>query len=331
MTLLVLFFFGREVVHGFRSLTFPQTTGRIRNSSIEEHSDGEGTDYTPEIVYEYKVNGREYVGKRLFFGLANFSDRYSAVEAVEQHPAGSAVQVFYDAGNPSDSGLIPGLAGASLYCSIFVMPFTVIAIGFWVIMYQGAVVARRAAGGVRIIEEPTAIRAQLPHLSAVAAGMAAFGGISFILCFIVSLPIFRHRSMLAGGAVLGLILVGTAAVVIRRRQRLADGFDDLVIDRGIDIIRLPLNGKTKTRSEFPLAEVKAISVKEIHPASSDYASTWAVDLQLHSGEREQVVAWYSSEKAENFAAWLRAELGLDNSSFLETAGQPSAGAQAQTL
>lgn len=80
--------------------------GRILVSRvIEEENDGV-TDFRPEIVYRYDVDGVQYTGDRICFGgVAASSDSVQAALYVRAFPEGSQAVVFFDPRNPSASVL----------------------------------------------------------------------------------------------------------------------------------------------------------------------------------------------------------------------------------
>jgi len=66
--------------------------------------------YRPRVEYSYSVDGKDYVGKRVYFGAHEW--RASSSESSEwillDYPVGSAVQVFVDPARPAESVLERG-------------------------------------------------------------------------------------------------------------------------------------------------------------------------------------------------------------------------------
>jgi|AMWB02.1.fsa_nt_gi hypothetical protein len=62
------------------------------------------TTYSPEVTYEYEVDGQTYTGNRLGFGSGSFSEK-KAKAKIAPYPAGAAVTVHYDPAEPSNAVL----------------------------------------------------------------------------------------------------------------------------------------------------------------------------------------------------------------------------------
>jgi len=124
---------------------------RVVSSSVIslESTDSEGTTttYLPQISYEYVVGGREYSSSRVFAweegGRARWAHRF-----VDQYRAGQSTTAYCDPVNPSDAILTRRLCQVPYFFVIFPMPL--LAIGIWVIQWEGMLTgtgaARLAAG-----------------------------------------------------------------------------------------------------------------------------------------------------------------------------------------
>lgn len=103
----MLFWFFRTRRLSQESQAWPAAPGTITRSDISENvsrdADGEhdSTTYTPNVGYEYVVDGQTYHGTRIQFGGPWCSSRASAVQYVERYPLGAKVEVFHDPGKPS--------------------------------------------------------------------------------------------------------------------------------------------------------------------------------------------------------------------------------------
>jgi hypothetical protein len=87
-----------------KARNWSSVTGRVVSSRVEEHSDNEGgTTSYPAVVYEYSVGGVTRQNNKIAPGLQWGGT--GAGRVVARYPAGSAVSVFYDPQNPSDSML----------------------------------------------------------------------------------------------------------------------------------------------------------------------------------------------------------------------------------
>jgi hypothetical protein len=117
-----------ETVDGaFRSPRWPTTTGTIVVSDVQRNRDSEGAStYRAEITYRYIVRGTEYVGDRpVFCSFIGSPWSKRAVQLVRRFPAGASVPVHYDADDPGESVLVPGLnrniLGALLFTAVMIL------------------------------------------------------------------------------------------------------------------------------------------------------------------------------------------------------------------
>jgi hypothetical protein len=79
------------------------------------HSNGPKSFYAPAIVYDYAVDGGQYVGDAVHAGLSatktSFRHPRGAEPYIEKYPVGSEVTVAYDPTDPSNAVLEPGQGG----------------------------------------------------------------------------------------------------------------------------------------------------------------------------------------------------------------------------
>ena len=116
-----------------------QTECTILSSKVEVHSnDDGGPTYSPEIEYEYLVDGVRFENDRYSFDMTGGASDF-ANQVARKNSKGTTQIRFYDPDAPDDSTLICELEQTSLWMAIF--PFIFIAIG--------AVVLWIAAFGMR--------------------------------------------------------------------------------------------------------------------------------------------------------------------------------------
>jgi hypothetical protein len=137
--------------YSFDSIGWPVTEGRVLSSKVVTHTGGGNTrnsNYVPRIDYEYTVGDRRYTGDRLAFGFGNRSPQ-AAKAAVRRFRPDRRVRVFYDAGNPERSVLMPGFRG-NLWLG-WLAGFLFLAAAFLTRWYdawfQRRVVRKRTQGG----------------------------------------------------------------------------------------------------------------------------------------------------------------------------------------
>jgi hypothetical protein len=100
-----LLVYGTYVIYqGIGSLAWPSVEGKVVYSRA--HTGGA---YETLLWYEYHVDGRRHVASNYRNG-GNATPFLSVMEeAAKRYPAGRAVQVYYNPGNPEDALLEPGV------------------------------------------------------------------------------------------------------------------------------------------------------------------------------------------------------------------------------
>lgn len=100
----------------FRSTSWPSVEGVMVESSYKRNTYIGSTelvavgrprfDYDINVVYEYSVGGKKYIGNKLFASMPNnIDDGKLAEEMVEKYPKGAIVRVYFDPSNPKHSYL----------------------------------------------------------------------------------------------------------------------------------------------------------------------------------------------------------------------------------
>lgn len=123
----VLWFGGKEVVLAGRSNSWPSVAGKVtelrvnhsthtnRGLKIRGHRRTYTHDmYTPVVKYSYTVNGAQYNGDTIAFGMGSYGDKKGADAVVDKYTTSNELNVYYDPGNPGTSvlqrgNMIPGL------------------------------------------------------------------------------------------------------------------------------------------------------------------------------------------------------------------------------
>lgn len=104
--LLLLLLYLRSKRKASRSLSWPETKGRVVKSTIEVQSDVFSSDdsqgggqpmYAADISYTYQVGGMMYTSNRISFaGKSSYSKPDKAEAVIAQYPEGASVAVFYN-------------------------------------------------------------------------------------------------------------------------------------------------------------------------------------------------------------------------------------------
>jgi hypothetical protein len=84
---------------------WPTTEGTVTNTYIAQHTGSKGAiSYSPEVQYQYQVDGFSYTGDRL--GVISQSSSYDwALSYLNNYQVGSTVTVHYNPANPADAVL----------------------------------------------------------------------------------------------------------------------------------------------------------------------------------------------------------------------------------
>jgi hypothetical protein len=311
----------RGVVQEVRAADWPTTPGRVISAEIKvEHDSESGSSYTPQIRYLYTVNGTDYGGDRIRFGFNN-AGKSHARQVVEGHQPGSGVVVHYDPNSPGRAVLETGiLTGNDLFGVIFLVPFKVVMLASWVVVWRairalsgrgGGDGDQRAAGNaVTLVHDSGVLRVRLTKFSPAAAGAAASAVGAIALVFVIALT-FGTDSRSASAAGCGLI--GAAGVIGYRgmRRRINDGWYDLIIDDVRRKVTLPGKLKRADTGEISFGDVTGVEVEKVAGSGDDsdkYRPTlrWTKEYP----QRAVLADLANAESAERLAQWLRDKLGV---------------------
>jgi hypothetical protein len=83
---------------------WPSTQCTILTSKVEQHQGDDGPTYSPEITFEWTVDGEKYQGGQYYIRTFSGSRSY-ADSVVDQYKVGSVAECFYDPDDPSNAVL----------------------------------------------------------------------------------------------------------------------------------------------------------------------------------------------------------------------------------
>jgi hypothetical protein len=305
---------GRESLHQLASRHFPVAPGTVTRSEEKTHTGSKGgTTYTAVIEYRFKVGERTFFGERWRY-VNPPSGQEETSTLVATHAVDSAVDVYYDPADPAVSLLLPGIEGRDLMLALFLTPFHAVMLGLWV--GSGAWLRERlfrpVAGGVRIIRDGMATRVRLPSFPAVGWGLVATGGLGFVSMFVVGISTGMQPSLGYVTCSIGVVYLGGLAVYLWQRQKINSGIDDLVINKAANTLELPPTQGRKQRATVNRADVEHLTVETVvHTSSKGGISyTYQPTLILRQANPQKLAGWSDKVKADDFAAWLREQLGL---------------------
>lgn len=118
-------FYGfRGLLRANASVDWPTTHGYVVRSSVEYHDsdEGDGT-YHAEILYEFKIDGVAYNGKRIAYGDYGSSNPSHARAIVNRYPVKRLVVVYYMPENPEECLLEVGIQGQTWFLPLFGIVF----------------------------------------------------------------------------------------------------------------------------------------------------------------------------------------------------------------
>ena len=90
--------------------TWPSVDGKIVTSKIERHTNEEGTHYSADIEYRYRVDGKEFESSVIVIG----GHSYTAHGVVGRYPKGQPVKVAYNPSKPHQAVLEPGIESTQM-------------------------------------------------------------------------------------------------------------------------------------------------------------------------------------------------------------------------
>ena len=321
ITLTFDFLIAKASIHQIHALGYSTAIGTITSSEVEANDDGDGTTYRPVIKYFYVAGDQRYEGDRYRYGQMGTGDR-SAHRIVESYPVGRQVEVHYAPHYPADAVLRVGLEGLDLFVMMFMLPFNLIMLGLWLAILGGVRyrLSRPVAGGAKVIDDGRHLRVRLSPQKPFLIGVAASGGVAFILVFVVGFAFGFNAPMVVMVAAWGLILGGGGIAWLQVHRRLARGDSDLLIDEFRSSLTLPRTFGRQGDVVVPSGRIVAIEVAHEEKPDSDgdthYRYVPVVVFTDDDGpqRREKLIEWRDESSAEQLVEWLRERFRVKPSS-----------------
>jgi Protein of unknown function (DUF3592) len=100
----------RSMRQAGRSENWPGVQGRIIESRVDKRTEvdydspADRTNFIPVVRYTYSLQGKEYTGERVAFGVKN-TNRNPAAEVVNRYPLDKLVMVYYNPEKPEEAVL----------------------------------------------------------------------------------------------------------------------------------------------------------------------------------------------------------------------------------
>jgi len=320
LTLAFDIFIGRSAFQQIQALGYSTAAGSVTHSEVETVDGDDGPTYRPNIKYKYSVVGKEHLGDRYRYGQWSSGGR-SAHRIVASHPVGSHVEVYYAPADPSDAVLTVGVEGMDLFLAMFMLPFNLVMLGFWIAL--GGEVRQRffspSAGGARVSDDGRCVRVRLSLWNPFFSGAIAAGGLAFAGTFVIGFGFGADPSLPVMLVAWGVILGGGAAVCLYGYWRRAEGGSDLILDEFRQCMTLPPTLGREEEVIVPFEKVVAIEVETAEKRGSrgnvshSYLPTVVFTDDKGSRRREPIVDWPFEARAQGLASWLRERLPIEPS------------------
>ena len=116
---------GKSLLKASSSESWPTTDAVVKSAELESYYDRESrnTTYGAEVTYEYVVDGNQFIGDQVKFGKVA-SDYEGANYYLNKYPKGKNILTHYNAEDPSESILEPGIHRSTWFKPIFGFVFT---------------------------------------------------------------------------------------------------------------------------------------------------------------------------------------------------------------
>jgi len=308
-------FIALKISRKVASLHYPVTTGKITSSEVRLLTGGRNQKtYIPVIDYSFEVDGYTFTGAKEFSTLAPW-DPTAAQLIAKEHPAGAALQVFYNPARPGESMLSCGAQGSDLMEVLFMTPFNMAMLGCWMWAYSllRDRFFRPPAAGVKIITDRMLTRVRLPEIGPAVWGLATTAGMAFIFQFMMSF-ITSSPSVTYALAVNCLVYLGGLYTFAWHWFKVRSGVNDIVIDEPSRTITLPQKFGRKQRITANIADIESLSVKMLKHSNKGSRTwyTYAPTITLHGTppRAHKLAHWQDKVKANDFTVWMRGQLGL---------------------
>jgi hypothetical protein len=315
-TLVFDYVIARAICQQIQALTYSTAIGTITSSEVEANDDGEGTTYRPDIKYTYEVGNQRYEGDRYRYGQINTGD-YFAHQIVASFPVGSQVEVYHAPNDPADAVLQAGLEGGDFFDLMFILPFNLIMLMFWLMTLDSVRhrLFRPVAGGARVSDDGGRVRVRLSPWRPTYIGAAVSGGLAFILVFVVGFSLGHNPPVAPMIVAWGTILGGGGMAGLYVHRKLARGESDLLIDDLRGSVVLPRTCGRQEAVVVSSEKIVLLKVEQVEKSDSDgYIPTVVFTDDDGSQRQEKLIEWSDEHAAEGLVEWLSERLRIERRS-----------------
>ncbi len=104
------------------------------SSDLDRNRGDDGTTYSAEILYDYKVDGETYSSNRVGYGDYGSSNPSGARKVVNKYPEGLELEVFYMPDKPDESVLEVGIQKRTYFLPAFGAVFFVVGLAMFIFL-----------------------------------------------------------------------------------------------------------------------------------------------------------------------------------------------------
>jgi hypothetical protein len=113
--LAITLYAGFLLYKSYKSATWPSVTGEVKELGLKDYSDSDGPAFSPEIRYEYLVDGKVHSGKNWHYRFGPlFSKKEKAQVYLNQYSIGMKIAIHYEPNKPESSVLETSLNTGTL-------------------------------------------------------------------------------------------------------------------------------------------------------------------------------------------------------------------------
>jgi uncharacterized protein DUF3592 len=308
-----LIFYGiRDAFHQHIAESFPHVQGTVMSTSVTTTRGRKGgVTYHLHIDYRYTVDDQRYTG--YYYRYDGHPHDYSAYGIANSHPAGSAVDVYYNPADPTDSLLSPGADGQDMFTSFIILA----GISFlWLLPVKSAQqpglpwTGPAETGGFKVITEMLVTRLRMPRYPPLVITLITTAILMLFAGIVIVTGLLPTPPWASGECALVIVLISGAAVYAWQYTGVQSGKRDLVIDAGAQTVQLPLTYGRREQSPVPISQIRTVLLNKVrHRTKNGVYYTYAVILEMADGSQEKLTD-LNMTKSDSLATWLKEKLGL---------------------
>ncbi|HEY1786833.1 MAG TPA: DUF3592 domain-containing protein [Verrucomicrobiae bacterium] len=310
----VVFYSVRGTVLQHVAESYPHVQGTVLSSQVTiTHGSKGRVYYHPRIDYRYTVGDSEYTGSRYRYDDQPTGSG-SAYAIVNSHPPGSAVDVYYNPADPTDTVISPGVVQQDMLLSFLILAAILFLWSFllkWAQQQPGLPwTGSEATGGVVVITDMLLTRLRLPRYPPVFIALVTTAILMLSAAAVTGTGLLTTPLWATGECALAIALIGGAAVYAWLWMDVHSGKRDLVIDEGARTVQLPLTYGRREQAPVSFSQIQFVLLNRItHRTKNGYYYTCMVTLEMADDSQQKLID-LKPALGESLGTWLREKLGL---------------------